>query len=225
MKRILMTSAVLAAVIAASAASAEVVATQSFQSPAQPASSIRYGPDEDAYNTNVVGPVVMSGVAFNGFSGISTNTASGFSTGGYWNNTPDGDQFAFLQTYQGGGASLDWSVSGLTVGKLYTLSFLDAAGISPGGEPFSISAPGGATVDFSPSSSTWQTQTYSFRPTSTSETIAFADTLLSSNQITGLDAFSLSTVPEPATWAMMLAGFFGLGASLRRRREESQILA
>ena len=26
------------------------------------------------------------------------------------------------------------------------------------------------------------------------------------------------TVPEPATWAMMLLGFFGLGAALRRRR-------
>jgi hypothetical protein len=26
-------------------------------------------------------------------------------------------------------------------------------------------------------------------------------------------------VPEPATWAMMLLGFFGLGATLRRRRE------
>lgn len=27
-----------------------------------------------------------------------------------------------------------------------------------------------------------------------------------------------SAVPEPATWAMMLIGFFGLGASLRKRR-------
>ena len=26
-------------------------------------------------------------------------------------------------------------------------------------------------------------------------------------------------IPEPATWAMMLLGFFGLGATLRRRRE------
>jgi hypothetical protein len=26
------------------------------------------------------------------------------------------------------------------------------------------------------------------------------------------------TVPEPATWAMMLGGFFGLGATLQRQR-------
>jgi hypothetical protein len=30
--------------------------------------------------------------------------------------------------------------------------------------------------------------------------------------------FSQTAVPEPATWALMLAGFFGLGAELRRRR-------
>ena len=34
-----------------------------------------------------------------------------------------------------------------------------------------------------------------------------------------LDGVSLTAVPEPSTWAMMLAGFAGLGyAGLRRRR-------
>lgn len=33
-----------------------------------------------------------------------------------------------------------------------------------------------------------------------------------------LDKFQLTGVPEPSTWALMLAGFFGLGAALRRRR-------
>lgn len=32
-------------------------------------------------------------------------------------------------------------------------------------------------------------------------------------------------VPEPATWAMMLVGFGGLGALLRRRRSEAALLA
>ena len=34
----------------------------------------------------------------------------------------------------------------------------------------------------------------------------------------GLGASTLSAVPEPATWAMILSGFFGLGVVLRRRR-------
>lgn len=33
-----------------------------------------------------------------------------------------------------------------------------------------------------------------------------------------LDGFSIGAVPEPATWALMLSGFFSLGAMLRRRR-------
>jgi hypothetical protein len=33
-----------------------------------------------------------------------------------------------------------------------------------------------------------------------------------------LDDISLAAVPEPATWAMMLTGFFGMGSMLRRRR-------
>ncbi len=198
-----------------------MVATQTFQSPSLPASSIQYGPDEDAFNTNVTGPVVMTGVTFSGFSGVTTNTGSGFSTGGYWHNAPVGDQFAFLQSFNDVGASIGWTVSGLTVGKLYTLSFLEAGGISPGGEPFTVSAPGGATANYSAASSVWGLQTYAFTPTSSSETILFADNQPSGNAITGLGDFVLSTVPEPAAWALMLAGFAGLGAALRRRREEA----
>lgn len=36
-----------------------------------------------------------------------------------------------------------------------------------------------------------------------------------------LDGITLAEVPEPGTWALMLTGFFGLGAMLRRRRVQS----
>ena len=36
-----------------------------------------------------------------------------------------------------------------------------------------------------------------------------------------LDNLSLTTVPEPATWAMMLVGFGGLGAAMRSRRKQA----
>lgn len=36
-------------------------------------------------------------------------------------------------------------------------------------------------------------------------------------------AISASAVPEPATWAMMFAGFAGLGLSMRRRRSSMRV--
>ncbi|MBU1374775.1 MAG: PEPxxWA-CTERM sorting domain-containing protein [Alphaproteobacteria bacterium] len=33
-----------------------------------------------------------------------------------------------------------------------------------------------------------------------------------------LDNFAMAEAPEPATWALMLIGFFGLGGAIRRRR-------
>jgi hypothetical protein len=36
---------------------------------------------------------------------------------------------------------------------------------------------------------------------------------------------SVAAVPEPATWAMMLVGFFGIGATLRHQRRRRPILA
>lgn len=42
---------------------------------------------------------------------------------------------------------------------------------------------------------------------------------------TGAPPVVIGGVPEPATWAMLLAGFFGLGGALRRRREKDMALA
>ena len=42
-------------------------------------------------------------------------------------------------------------------------------------------------------------------------------------QFDGSGAIELGAVPEPATWAMMLTGFFGLGAVLRRSRREQRL--
>lgn len=37
--------------------------------------------------------------------------------------------------------------------------------------------------------------------------------------------YSTGAIPEPATWAMMLTGFFGMGALLRRRRNAAALPA
>jgi hypothetical protein len=51
--------------------------------------------------------------------------------------------------------------------------------------------------------------------------IFFVADVFGPNGLTGNVGATLSTggVPEPATWAMMLVGFFGMGGLLRRRRQ------
>jgi len=41
----------------------------------------------------------------------------------------------------------------------------------------------------------------------------------------GSQSVSISAVPEPATWAMMLAGFAGLGAAIRASRRKAALAA
>jgi len=56
--------------------------------------------------------------------------------------------------------------------------------------------------------------------------LSFAD-LAGGNQNIGniLDNVSLSAVPEPATWAVMLLGFGGLGAAMRNNRRKLALAA
>jgi hypothetical protein len=53
--------------------------------------------------------------------------------------------------------------------------------------------------------------------------VALFNTALSGEQIAGLYEGRLvgvePGVPEPASWALMLTGFFGFGAARRRRRQ------
>ncbi len=63
--------------------------------------------------------------------------------------------------------------------------------------------------------------------------VIFSDFLLNGNLLNGdvvigqsnADIFGLAAAPEPATWALMLTGFAGLGAMLRARRRRKTIVA
>jgi len=67
----------------------------------------------------------------------------------------------------------------------------------------------------------WKNGHFQFQATSTSQTLSFLSvgTPFGLPPIAVLDGVSLTAVPEPTTWAMMLLGFGGIGAMIRRRRQ------
>ena len=85
------------------------------------------------------------------------------------------------------------------------------------------------TMDLKAAGSDWRRFSYDFTAASPSVRLTFlsSTSLASSSLGVGLDNVTFeslggapvgSAVPEPATWAMMIAGFGLAGASLRRRR-------
>lgn len=135
---------------------------------------------------------------------------------------------------------LTQAVTGLIVGQTYTLTF-DFAGAQEynygngpstdswyfGFENMNIDQQSAVLNNSYKGFTGWNTQTFSFVATQTSDTLYF----LAQGAPAGQPPFSLldnvslvgaygtvSTAPEPATWAMMLLGFGIIGASLRTRR-------
>jgi len=129
------------------------------------------------------------------------------------------------------------TVTGLVVGRTYALTFDWAAGELQDRQGFSteqlhvflgsdeqstsvyhntaspLSNPG--------SFSGWNQVTFNFKATATTEALKFLSDGAPANNlppVAFLDGVSLTMVPEPATWAIMLVGFGALGAALRRRR-------
>lgn len=65
----------------------------------------------------------------------------------------------------------------------------------------------------------WETHTYVFTATSASSLLTFAAADNPNNAYGPMiDKVSIAAVPEPASWAMLIAGFGMVGASMRRRK-------
>jgi hypothetical protein len=115
--------------------------------------------------------------------------------------------------------SVSQTITGLTVGTAYNLNYLYGGRPSGGTQILDVSF-GDALLRSNTGSLGYFTPN-SFRviATSTSETLTFASEVTNgvSDQGNDLTGVSLSVVPEPAIWAMMLVGFAGVGAMARRR--------
>ena len=111
------------------------------------------------------------------------------------------------------------------INQMYTVSFWLAG--NPDGAPtikdVLVGATGTAAQLFSFDSTGathanmgWKNYTYNFTATSASTTLSFASQNATAYGAV-LDNVSVSAVPEPATWAMMLFGFALVGGAMRRR--------
>ena len=192
---------------------APAVADGSFETPA-----LGYG--GYVYNPSV------AGVTFNPKSGVAHN-GSPFSS----ENAPDGTQYAFIQsTDTQGSVSLD--VTGLTSGAAYNFIFSAAQRPNYTSNVLTAFFNGVNLGTFNPTSTAFSLfTTSSFTASGSSGTLTFMgapsttgdnDTALDNVRVNALAA--TSAVPEPATWAMMLAGFGLIGVSVRSRRKQSPSL-
>ena len=127
------------------------------------------------------------------------------------------------------------TISGFTVGGTYDLTFLlstESFGINGGqGDTVNVAIIGTNTInqDFTQSNaptttpqwSLWEQQTYTFVADASSlifQIHGYADNYLGyPSRDAGVDKFSLTQVPEPASVALLGLGLAGLGFSRRRK--------
>lgn len=170
----------------------------------------------------VGGPGIDGNVRLWGPANGSANGLTGSPTGGNY--------IAVDPSYRTG--VIDQTITGLTAGQVYNLSF-DYAGaqqlgfdgattegwnVSLGAETHSTATINLANHAFSG----WKHVNMSFTALSASEILRFVATggpSSSQPPFALLDSVSLKGgVPEPAAWSLMIMGFGSIGATLRRRR-------
>ena len=145
--------------------------------------------------------------------------------------SPDGGA---LVEIDGGGdyrASLDQKLIGLTVGRTYNVKFYWGGGqqsccggttteqlqVSFGNSTQSTAVWNNPQAGFSG----WFSESFAFVADGASQTLSFLaiGTPYGQPPVVLLDGVSVeAAVPEPATWAMLIAGFGLVGAAARRRR-------
>ena len=206
----LASAALLAGV--ATGASAVTVYSEDFNAPAFVGGNLLTNNFSDRF-----GPTNY--VFLNNANGWTFNLGSTFLA-----RTLDGSDGALLLNESNGAASR--LISGLTIGQQYSLSFLLSGDNVPGGDyvlggsiaglSFSIGGTDGAS-----GTNPGTLLSYNFTATSTSHLLSFDESSQSAASPI-IDNIVISTVsgavPEPSSWAMLLAGFGMVGFAARRRR-------
>ena len=163
---------------------------------------------------------------FTTLTAVNTDIAGWTVTGGsidyigsYW-QAADGQRSIDLDGYFATGTIASQSFA-TVVGQTYLVTF-DLAGNTDGGPTtktigVTIGSSGLLTYEFdttgySHSNMGWKTISFSYTATETSTTISFQSLNPAGNAYgPALDDVSVTPIPEPATWAMMILGFLGIG--------------
>lgn len=143
--------------------------------------------------------------------------------GTYW-QASDGSRSLDLSAMTSGGVAQ--MLTGFEVGKHYRITF-DLSGNPDGGDNpkrLQMSATGGEAVVYSytlvsensASNMLWQTLTYDFVASGSMQMVQFRSLEYNPYGV-ALDNVSISLVPEPATWGLLMAGFGLVGITARRR--------
>jgi PEP-CTERM motif len=117
-----------------------------------------------------------------------------------------------------------YTVSGLTVGSIYTLSW-DYGGRTSGGPDYLDVSFGGTHLTTDGGSiGYWTLNSFLVKATSSTEALVFASEVTGGLPSYGNEITNVSlSAPEPSTWAMMLAGFAGLGCFRLRPQRASSV--
>jgi hypothetical protein len=169
------------------------------------------------YSSDQSTAVITPGATFSGTSGVQNNAAPW----GFPAAPGPGTNAAFIQSYNGEPSSpgaISFDLSSLIVGQTYTLTFSQIARAYQGVDPFTVSYGATSFGTFTPTLS-WTQVTETFVALSATP-LVFAGTILDGDHSSGIDNITISAVPEPSTWAMMILGFFGVGFAAYRRKSK-----
>jgi PEP-CTERM motif len=237
-------AAVLAIATASSAQAANLVVNGGFETWGLGANSdefsTQYGPGNgqlQGWTTTGLAFVFVPGDPdavgrYNGFSfwGPSNGTNNGLTT------SSQGGNYIGSDADRGFGAPISQTLTGLTIGTSYNVSFEWAAAqqfnffgdTTEAWEVFLTDSGNNQIANFQTAIlnnpergfQPWRGETFSFIATETSHALTFF-----ANGGPGglppfalLDNVSVTDVPEPSSWVMLVAGFGLVGATARRRR-------
>lgn len=202
--------AALAFTVTGVAANAVTVFSDNFNAPGFAGAAL--GPVD---SSDRFGPTTYSFI--NNFNGWTFSTSSTFLA------TSAGGDGALLLNENAPGGSASRTLTGLTIGKIYVVSLLLSGDNRPG-ETYTLEAliDGGSVFStpgtvLASSANPGTPVMFSFAAAGNSAVLTLAQTATAEGSPI-IDNLSVTDVPEPATWGMLIAGFAMVGAAARRRR-------